>query len=254
MRFRNIAQYLLTGVVTLLVSTASFGEAERKPGPFPEAQSITSPTEMNDGSVRQGRQVFIRMCVTCHGMDGKGETDMGDTLKAPPSDLTNGEWKYGGTDGEVMTLVRDGTELGMPAFSEQLKEQRLWQVVHYLRTIGPEPGIDAPEDEEVPENPIAYNDASILRGKQFYARFCVKCHGTNGMGDTEMREFLPTHPSDLTNEQWTYGSEDGHIFLIIKNGTEYDMPDFAKELSDDRIWHIVNFIRSLGSRPPEGTN
>ena len=212
---------------------------------------MTSPLEMNDASVRQGKQVFVRYCVTCHGMNGKGETDMGDTLEAPPSDLTNGEWKYGGTDGEVMTLVRDGTELGMPSFKEQLNEQRLWQVVHYLRTIGPEPGIDAPAEEELPENEAGFSMQSAGLGKRLYMRSCLKCHGGNGKGDTEMREFLPTHPSDLTNEQWTYGDKDGEIFLVIKNGTEYDMPAFAEELSDERIWHIVNYLRTLGPNPPE---
>lgn len=237
--------FVLIGAVTL-AARVSFGETPREPGAYPPAQSLESPFEMSDASVRQGRQVYVRYCVTCHGLDGKGETDMAETLKEPPSDLTNGEWKYGGTDGELLTLIQSGTETGMPAFFEQLNEQRLWQVVHYLRTIGPEPGIDTPKEEEIPENPIALDDASIARGKQFYARFCVKCHGANGKGDTEMREFLPTHPSDLTNGQWTYGGRDGDIFLVIKNGTEYDMEAFADRLSDDRIWHVVNFMRSLG--------
>ncbi len=249
MRVRTFIPFLFLSMAA--IPAVSAAEEARKPGPHPSAQSLASPIEMNDASVRQGKQVFVRYCVTCHGMDGKGHTDMGDTLKAPPSDLTNGEWKYGGTDGEVMTLVRDGTELGMPSFKDQLNEQRLWQVVHYLRTIGPEPGIDAPEADPIPENPLGFSMKSAGLGQRLYQRSCLKCHGVYGKGDTEMREFLPTHPSDLTNEQWTYGEKDGEIFLVIKNGTQYDMPAFAEELSDERIWHIVNYLRTLGPNPPE---
>jgi mono/diheme cytochrome c family protein len=247
MRFR----YSIFVLALLVVSGSSFSEDDRKPGRNLAAQSIENPIEMNDASVKQGRQMFVRLCVTCHGMDGKGETDMHDKLEAPPSDLTNGEWKYGGTDGEVMTLVRDGTNLGMPAFVEKLNEARLWHVVNYLRTIGPEPGIDAPKEEEIPENALGFSMKSASLGQRLYVRSCLQCHGEDGKGDTEMREFLPTHPSDLSNEQWTYGDEDGHIFLIIKNGTEYDMPGFEEELSDERIWHIVNYLRMLGPNPPE---
>jgi mono/diheme cytochrome c family protein len=245
---RNVLFVLMAAAAA--VSLAAYATEPRKPGSLPDVQSVASPMEMSDASVRQGQQVYTRMCVTCHGLDGKGNTDMGETLEAPPSDLTNGEWNYGGTDGELLSVIQRGTETGMPAFSEKLNEQRMWQVIHYLRTIGPEPGIDAPEMEDVPENPIEYSVQSAGLGKRLYQRSCLKCHGVYGKGDTEMREFLPTHPSDLTNDQWTYGGRDGDIFLVIKNGTEYDMPGFAEELSDERIWHIVNYLRSLGPEKP----
>jgi mono/diheme cytochrome c family protein len=242
---------LLAAAAILAATTIVFGQNVREPGPHLPSQELKSPFEMDEASVRQGKQVYTRYCVSCHGVDGKGKTDMAETLPTPPRDLTAGEWKYGGTDGEVFSIIRDGTQHGMPPFADKLNEQRLWQVVHYLRTIGPEPGIDQPAVEEVPENPIPYDRASVARGKQFYAQFCVKCHGDDGRGDTEMREFLSTHPSDLTNDQWTYGDRDGDIFLIIKNGTEYDMEAFADRLSDDRIWHIVNYLRDLSSDDEE---
>lgn len=232
------------------VAVVAYAQEPRKPGADPEAQAVENPLEMSDAVVRQGKQVYTRFCVTCHGISGKGDTDMAGTLEEPPSDLTDGEWKYGGTDGELMSVIKAGTDTGMPAFKDNLNDQRIWQAVHYLRTIGPEPGIDAPEEEEVPENPIEFSIESAGLGKRLYTRSCLKCHGVYGKGDTEMREFLPTHPSDLTNEQWTYGDRDGDIFLVIKNGTEYEMPGFADELSDERIWHIVNYLRTLGPEQP----
>ena len=76
---------------------------------------------------------------------------------------------------------------------------------------------------------------------------CVKCHGANGMGDTEMREFLETHPSDLTNGEWKFGARDGDIFNTVKNGAGKDMPPFATKLNDERIWQVVIYLLSMSS-------
>lgn len=121
----------------------------------------------------------------------------------------------------------------------------MWHVVNYLRSFAKKDGGPV---AEVPENPVAYSPDSVGLGKQLYVRFCVVCHGADGRGDTEMREFLPTAPSDLTDVEWKYGGRDGDLFLVIKDGTEYDMEAFADRLSDERIWHVVNYLRSLGPK------
>jgi cytochrome c oxidase cbb3-type subunit 3 len=221
----------------------------RKPGPHPESQKLKNPFPLDEKTAMQGQRIFARLCITCHGKDGKGETDMVDMLDVKPSDLTKGEYKYGKTDGEMFTLLRDGTMTGMVPFGNQLKEPQLWHLVNYVRTFAPKTakGVVV-EETPVPENPIEYTKASIQRGKQFYARFCIKCHGANGKGDTEMREFLATHPSDLTNGEWKYGSRDGDLFTIIKNGNQGDMDAFAAMLNDERIWHVVNYLKSMNPK------
>jgi mono/diheme cytochrome c family protein len=122
----------------------------------------------------------------------------------------------------------------------------MWHVVNYLRTLSKKDGAASASD--APGNPVAVSPESVALGKQLYVRFCVVCHGANGKGDTEMREFLPTHPSDLTDAEWKYGARDGDIFLVIKDGTEYDMEAFADRLTDERIWHVVNYLRSFGPK------
>ena len=76
-------------------------------------------------------------------------------------------------------------------------------------------------------SPLPFSVPHIQRGRQFYVRHCVTCHGTDGRGDTEMREFLKTAPADLTDDVWVYGGGDGALFHIIKAGSvERDMPGF----------------------------
>ena len=104
-------------------------------------------------------------------------------------------------------------------------------------------------------NPFEFNIATIKRGKQFYTIHCLRCHGADGKGDTEMREFLKTAPSDLSDGQWLYpgqdGGEDAAIFDVIKRGRSLrDMPAFSAEMSDEAIWQVVSYLRYLGGRRP----
>lgn len=100
-------------------------------------------------------------------------------------------------------------------------------------------------------NPVAFNIDSIKRGRQLYAIHCVTCHGVDGRGDTEMREFLKTAPSDLTDDTWTYGGHDAALFSVIQMGrADRDMPGFSDKLSDERIWQVINYMRYLAGKRP----
>ncbi len=231
--------------VTLL-SVAAAANEPRQPGADPASQEIKNPVAPEEASLKQGESLYKQYCVTCHALDGSGKTDMTEMLDVPPASFQDTEWKYGATDGEIFTVIRDGGQNGMQGFSDKMPELRMWHVVNYLRTLSKQDG--AAPASAAPENPVAVTPESVALGKQLYVRFCVVCHGANGKGDTEMREFLPTHPSDLTDAEWKYGTRDGDIFLVIKNGTEYDMEAFADRLTDERIWHVVNYLRSFGPK------
>ena len=102
------------------------------------------------------------------------------------------------------------------------------------------------------DNPVDFTMHSIKRGKRLYASHCVLCHGAEGTGDTQMREFLKTHPANLADLSWIYGDRDSDIFEVIKTGrTDREMPAFDDQLSDERIWQVINYIRYLGGARPQ---
>jgi len=231
-------------ILSIFVAAGVWGEP-REPGPHGPSQAVRNPTEATEASLKQGEALYKQYCVTCHALDGSGKTDMTEMLDVPPQTFQDDTWKYGSTDGELFSVIKNGGQNGMQGFEGKVPDARIWNIVNYIRSFSKKEGGPT---ADAPENPIAYSQESIALGKQLYTRFCVVCHGANGKGDTEMREFLPTRPSDLTDAEWKYGDRDGDFFLVIKNGTEYDMEAFADRLSDERIWHVVNYLRSFSKK------
>jgi mono/diheme cytochrome c family protein len=98
------------------------------------------------------------------------------------------------------------------------------------------------------KNPVPSEAASIEEGKKIYARYCASCHGTTGKGDGSMALSGGT-PSNLVDETWDSGSTDGEIFVVIRDGLSSDMEGYKDRLSEKQIWHLLNYIRSIGPKP-----
>ncbi|MGH9769382.1 MAG: c-type cytochrome [Blastocatellia bacterium] len=102
----------------------------------PEAQRLKNPEPKNAESVEAGKKLYQRYCAACHGPNGKGDGGMA-LSGGEPSDLTDDTWDFGSTDGEIFVAIRDGVSADMLAYKEKLNEKQIWQVVNYIRSIGP---------------------------------------------------------------------------------------------------------------------
>jgi len=105
-------------------------------------------------------------------------------------------------------------------------------------------------DAQKLKNPIAPTGASIAAGAQAYAKFCANCHGTSGRGNGRLAAGVAMYgnrPSDLTDDTWQHGSTDGEIFVVIRDGIgpEFQMDAFKNKLSEEEIWNVVNYVKSL---------
>lgn len=93
-------------------------------------------------------------------------------------------------------------------------------------------------------NPIEVTRDSRRTGRQRYVFMCRECHGNSGRGDGDMSHAGGV-PADFTDDVWQHGESDGEIFTVIKEGVTADMQAYADRLSDDEIWHLINYLRSL---------
>ena len=109
-------------------------------------------------------------------------------------------------------------------------------------------GAAAPAAKTV-KNPVASTPASITAGAAAYKKYCAFCHGVAGKGDGPLAP-KDAPPADLTDAKWDHGSTDGEIFTFIQNGggPNSKMVAFKGKMPDQDMWHIVNFIRSLGPK------
>lgn len=92
-------------------------------------------------------------------------------------------------------------------------------------------------------NHVPATEQSVTRGAQYYAVFCVPCHGANGKGDGPVGRKLPVPPLDLTADFIQEKEAEGRIFGAITFGSAV-MPSYRNDLTVEERWDIVNYIRS----------
>lgn len=103
-----------------------------------EAQKLKNPESVNAESIEAGRKLYQRFCASCHGAGAKGDGGMA-LSGGTPSDLTDETWDYGSTDGEIFVAIRDGVSSDMLAYKEKLTDKQIWQIVGFVRSLGPKP-------------------------------------------------------------------------------------------------------------------
>jgi len=98
-----------------------------------------------------------------------------------------------------------------------------------------------------PRNPIPATPESVAIGAPLYQANCAQCHGPDarGVGDPIPGQLLPG------NIQIHFGHKsDGDLFESIRNGSARGKsPAFADRLTDEQIWNVVNYLRSLAETP-----
>lgn len=95
------------------------------------------------------------------------------------------------------------------------------------------------------------SDTSLLKmGFVHYREMCVSCHGAPGIKQSEFAEGLYPNPTMLSTaaKEWT----PQQLFWITKNGLKMTgMPAFGPTHTDDMIWAIVAFTKTLPDMTPE---
>lgn len=99
-----------------------------------------------DGEALPGRALYEQYCVTCHGVEGKGDGPAGLAALPMPRDFTVGQFKFDadgdgrtGTDRDLFLVIRDGGAAvgGNPLMASwgHLGGERIRELVAYVRSL-----------------------------------------------------------------------------------------------------------------------
>jgi mono/diheme cytochrome c family protein len=117
--------------------TAEEIEAELHRAPAEAAQSQNPYAGQPEAAVA-GRKLYLRRCAQCHAPGGEGK-EKAPSLRAPV--IQNA------APGILFWMVKNGNRKnGMPGWAG-LPEQQIWQVVTYVKSLGPE---TRPAEERTP--------------------------------------------------------------------------------------------------------
>jgi mono/diheme cytochrome c family protein len=98
-----------------------------------------NPVKSSPASIKAGQAAYAKNCRHCHGLKGLGDGPMAP--KNPkPANLTDAKWDFGASDGEIFTIIWNGVpkpKSEMKGMKGTLAERDVWNIVNYLRTIGP---------------------------------------------------------------------------------------------------------------------
>jgi cytochrome c oxidase cbb3-type subunit III len=84
------------------------------------------------------------------------------------------------------------------------------------------------------------NAQAINQGQTLYMQMnCVGCHfhGGGGMGPP------------LMDDEWRYGGRIDQIAASIAEGRPNGMPSWRAKLTNDQIWQLAAFVRSMSGQP-----
>src|SRR5262245_32075860 len=85
-------------------------------------------------------------------------------------------------------------------------------------------------------NPVQGNATAIKQGQNIYRGRCGVCHGIDAKG---------YRGSDLTSGDWVHGGTDAQVFKTIRAGVPgTEMPGHPN-MSEEEIWMVVSYLRTL---------
>jgi mono/diheme cytochrome c family protein len=89
-------------------------------------------------------------------------------------------------------------------------------------------------------NPYEGDKKALSTGAQLFIAYnCLDCHGVDGSGSMA--------PS-FQDGRWHFGGSPAEVFESIYQGRPDGMPAWGGRISNDQIWMLTAYVRSLSSK------
>jgi mono/diheme cytochrome c family protein len=214
------------------------------------------------GHANQGKEIYRRYCIGCHGPDGDGQGENALYLNPKPRDFTMGTFKCRSTptgslplDEDLFQTIGRGIDMtAMPSWRALSNQQRA-DLVAYVKTFSARFHDEKP-DAPIPIPPETPSTAeSVKRGEILFQDKlkCVQCHGPQGAADGPSAFSLtdnkdnPIKPYNFREGiRFKCGDSDADIYRIFMTGLDgTPMPSFMDYLKPADAWDLVHYLRTL---------
>lgn len=222
----------------------------------------TSKPEMvqNEGLLARGRNIYLHMCVFCHGKNGNGGGIAVDYLYPWPRDFRRGIFKFRSTptgslprdEDLYRTIVKGVPGTSMPAWGNALSPQDTWALINLIKSFSPRFSKDSPEEKIQTNDPPPATPDLIAKGKELFTeQKCVNCHGESLRGDGQLADSLfdawkhAVFVQDITVPGYfKAGFKAKDIFRTLSSGLDGTPMGSYLHLPENDRWALVHYIQS----------
>jgi mono/diheme cytochrome c family protein len=136
MKWAQVIRGLGIAAVGLGVTASVWAAEEAWTAPARAAKKA-NPVPVTDASLAEGKTLYAKHCLSCHGALGKGDGSAAKDLEKSPGDLSKATmWDQ--SDGSIFWKLSTGKK-PMPTFDTLTTEDERWKIVNYVRTLAPKP-------------------------------------------------------------------------------------------------------------------
>ena len=138
MRTTQATKAILCGVAAAWLVSIGVAAVSAQAPKNAEAAKVKNPVKATAESIDAGKTAYNKYCKFCHNEGGTGNGALAPKDTHPPN-LIDATWDHGSTDGEIFTNIKDGVgpKFDMKPMKAKLMDTDIWNVVNYLRSLGP---------------------------------------------------------------------------------------------------------------------
>ncbi len=197
---------------------------------------IAVPGDLDDPRrVLRGAGHYRTGCFECHGGPGERMPAVAAGMTPQPPFLP--PRMAGWDDAELFSIVKDGIKFaGMPAWPTAGRDDEVWDVVAFLRTM---PGMEATEYREL----VSVGGEGNGEKMELARESCARCHGMDGLGRDGAWPVLA-------------GQREAYLERQLRAYREGARPSgmmepVAQRLSDDEISALAKYFAGLPASASE---
>lgn len=216
---------------------------------------LKQPMSLTIENWAEGRDLFAKRCLTCHGPAGKGDGPYAMINNARPADLR--QHRFGALPTEFFFWrVSEGVPgTVMPKWRQSMTEDERWLVVLYIQNAFMDMVPHLTEEGDLPAeydvtNPLPVDPATLDEGKATFVAYCQFCHGYGGRGNGVDAAGLRPAPPDFNDPEFYSQWKDGDWFWRVSESLPMRAMPRWKELLDERQrWAVANYVRHVLALP-----